>query len=102
MPIAHSPRAPLNITRPEPWAFCDRCNFQYLRSALQWQFDWRGNALQNLRILVCPPCYDTPNEQFRPLIIGPDPVPVKDPRPGYQVEEMGPTDPVPIEQIIGD
>ena len=34
MPLAHSPRAPLDILHPRAWAICDRCGFQYLHSAL--------------------------------------------------------------------
>ena len=89
MPLAHSPRAPLDILHPRAWAICDRCGFQYLHSALSWQFDWRGNSLSNLRILVCDPCYDTPQPNGRrPIIIGPDPVPVRDPRPGFAATQQ--------------
>ena len=30
MPIAHSPRAPLDILHPRAWAICDRCGFRYV------------------------------------------------------------------------
>jgi hypothetical protein len=92
----YSPHAPVDIDKPEAWGICDRCAFRYLRRDLHWQFDYRGNALANLRILVCDECTDTPNDQFRPIIIGPDPVPVKDPRPGwYYLQNQGGY-PVPI------
>lgn len=76
------------MDRPEAWGICDRCGFRYFRKQLHWQFDWRGNQLQNLRLLVCRPCTDIPNENFRPIIIGPDPVPIKDPRPGWYAQQM--------------
>ena len=37
--------------------------------------------LQNIRLLVCKPCYDTPNQQLRTIILPPDPLPVFNPRP---------------------
>ena len=76
-----------DLRRPKPIGYCDRCNFRYYLDDLRWQFDWRGNALQNLRILVCKPCEDKPFELNRPIIIGPDPYPLKDPRPGYLASE---------------
>lgn len=79
--------------RPEPIAYCDRCNHRWLHKELAWQFDWRGPKLANLRILVCPTCYDQPYEFNRPIVIGPDPVPVKDPRPGYLAQQAGPQPP---------
>lgn len=37
--------------------------------------------LQNIRLLVCSHCYDTPNQQLRTIILPPDPLPVFNPRP---------------------
>lgn len=102
MAINHSPLAPVDIERPEPWGICDRCARRWLRRDLQWQVDWRGLQLQNLWLLVCVDCYDVPQEQFRPIIIGPDPVPVKDPRPGWYYSQMGPTPIFSVEEILGD
>jgi hypothetical protein len=48
---------------------------------LIFQYDWTGTRLQNLRILVCEDCYDTPQEQLRARILSPDPVPVYNARP---------------------
>lgn len=79
--------------RPEPIAYCDRCNGRWLHKDLAWQYDWRGPKLANLRILVCPPCTDVPYQFNRPIAIGPDPVPVKDPRPGYLAVQAGPQPP---------
>ena len=52
--------------------------------------DYRGNTLQNLRLLVCPRCLDTPQDQLRPIIVPPDPIPIKDPRPGFYASQEGP------------
>lgn len=80
-------RISVSQRRPRYAGFCDRCNFVYDLNRLRWQFDYRGNALQNLRILVCDICEDKPFELNRPIIIGPDPVPPRDPRPGFQAYE---------------
>lgn len=90
MAFPQSSHAFADMGKPEAFAFCDRCGFRYNRSQLVWQMDWRGNAIANLRILVCTrTCDDIPQPQLRPIIVGPDPVPVKDPRPGFQATQQG-------------
>lgn len=69
-------RARTNSRSPEAHAICDRCGFRYNFVSLQWQYDWRGSALQNLRILVCQPCMDTPQEQLRAIVVPADPTPI--------------------------
>lgn len=66
---------------PRAAARCDRCGFLYNHIDLAFQYDWRGNFVQNLRILVCDACYDVPQEQLRPRILSPDPVPIYNARP---------------------
>ena len=69
--------ARVSTTNPEAWAQCDRCSFIRNRSDLVWQVDWAGNELYNEHILVCSDrCFDTPQEQFRTIILPPDPPPV--------------------------
>jgi len=34
----------------------------------------------NIRLLVCNPCYDTPQSQLRAIVVPADPVPIVDPR----------------------
>lgn len=87
MPLPHLARAPTNPSNPEATGFCDRCNMIYYLSALQYQWDYRGLVLANLRIKVCPRCYDKPFEFNRPIVLGPDPVPVRDPRPGFMTSQ---------------
>ena len=48
----------------------------YQFNQLRFQFDWRGAALENIRILVCDRCNDTPQEQLRAIIVPADPTPV--------------------------
>ena len=71
---AHSPRAA---------AICDRCGKRYNHNRLSFQFDYRGPQLQNLQILVCNQCRDRPQDQLRPVILPPDPLPILNPRPDY-------------------
>lgn len=68
-------------SNPQAWGQCDRCQDVYLRSRLDYQFDWVGPKLTNLGIVVCPRCMDTPQEQLRSIVLPPDPRPVMDPRP---------------------
>ena len=89
-------------SHPEAFAVCDRCGFWYNHSALRWQFEYRGNKLSNIRLLVCNACMDLPQNQLRPVIIGPDPLPVKDARPenfGY-INAGSP--PVTVAQILAE
>lgn len=69
-------RARISPKKPQAAGVCDRCGFVYNFVNLRWQFDWRGVALQNLRILVCDRCYDTPQEQLRAIVLPADPVPI--------------------------
>jgi len=73
-------RARVSSTNPQAAGVCDRCGFVYSHSDLKWQFDWRGVALQNIRMLVCNTCYDTPQEQLRAIVIPADPTPIMNAR----------------------
>lgn len=78
----------VDATSPKAWAYCDRCDSVINHHRLAWQFDWRGPRLQNLRILVCEKCMDKPQEQLRPRLLPPDPVPILNPRPGAPQAQM--------------
>jgi len=78
-----------DVRKPKAWGCCDRCGFRYFRDRLSWQFDYRGLDLQNLRILVDHRCLDLPQPQLRPILISADPVPIRDPRPGYAQSQQG-------------
>lgn len=76
---------------PHAWGTCDRCGFVGNLVDLQWQYDWRGRQLANLKILVCQPCYDTPQRQLGTIILPPDPVAVRNARPEpYAIDEYWP------------
>jgi hypothetical protein len=73
-------RARTSARNPQAHAICDRCGFRYNHVDLRWQYDWRGATIQNIRILVCSPCYDTPQEQLRAIVVPADPTPINQPR----------------------
>lgn len=73
-------RAKVSATNPQAAAICDRCGFVYNHVNLRWQFDWRGTSLQNIKMLVCDPCYDEPQQQLRAIVVPADPVPIMNPR----------------------
>lgn len=74
--------ASVSATNPQALGTCDRCGMTYQHNQLAFQYDWRGARIQNLRILVCPGCTDTPQENGqRAILIPPDPVPIQNPRP---------------------
>lgn len=73
-------RARTSARSPQAHAICDRCGFRYNLVDLNWQYDWRGASLQNIKLLVCKSCYDEPQEQLRAIVIPADPVPVPNPR----------------------
>ena len=82
MSLRYHGHARVNSRRPEAAGICDRCGRMFTHNTLQWQFDWRSERLQNLRILVCNTgCLDEPQEQLRARIIGPDPIPIFNARP---------------------
>jgi hypothetical protein len=87
-------RAQIDPRHPRALAVCDRCGGLVNHDTLQWQFRWRGPRLQNIRLLVCPPCYDTPNEQERTFVLPPDPVPIANPRPKNYVVADNPVSPI--------
>lgn len=74
-------------------AICDNCGFQYSITDLDWQWDYAGAALENQRLLVCRTCMDAVQPQKRIVVLPPDPVGIKDPRP-EDLSEMGPQPPV--------
>lgn len=74
-------RAHVNPSHPVSFAICDRCSLLYNITDLRWQMQWAGPHLQNLRLLVCDTCYDTPQEQLKPRILPPDPMPTLNARP---------------------
>ena len=106
MVLPHDALCPTNPSHPEPIGYCDRCNRRVYLSNLVWQFDWTGANLTNRFLRVCTgvpnPCLDVPNEQARTIWVGPDPVPLRDPRPGYIQSQEAATGVPPIPPYVID
>ena len=73
---SRSGRAQTSASRPRNFSVCQRCGFWWNFDRLSWQHDYRGVSLQNLRLLVCPPCLDRPNPQLKAIVLPADPVPI--------------------------
>lgn len=71
----------IDKNNPEAVGICDYSGLPFLRKDLVKQYEWRGNALVWNGFLVGRPYVDVPNEQARPPILPPDPIPVTNPRP---------------------
>lgn len=69
-------RARTSASNPQAHAICDRCGFRYNFVDLTWQYEWRGATLQNIKILVCKTCLDTPQENVRSIVVPADPTPI--------------------------
>lgn len=81
-------RARVSSSSPQAAGQCDRCGFLYTHSTLNWQYDWRGSTMQNLRLLVCRNCLDEPQAQLRAIVVPADPMPIQNPRvPDYVTAE---------------
>lgn len=74
-------RAEFNLPPKSAWAVCDRCGFLYSHHKLRWQYQWAGTQLLNLKLLVCPECFDKPQSQLKTVKLPADPMPIKNPRP---------------------
>ena len=71
-----SGRARTSARKPQAHAICDRCGARYNFVDLQWQNEWRGPIIQNIRVLVCKTCLDIPQEQLRAIVLPTDPEPI--------------------------
>ncbi len=83
-------RASVSIPPRSAWAICDRCGFLFDHNTLQWQFEWVGPKLQNIRRLVCHKCIDAPQENRRTIVLPPDPVAIMNARPDTPVQAANP------------
>lgn len=76
-------RARVSASNPAAFAVCDRCGVWYNHNQLNWQFQFAGLRLQNLKLLVCDRCLDVPQPQLKARILPPDPVPIMNARPEF-------------------
>jgi hypothetical protein len=83
-------KAFIDSRAPRALAICERCQGMVFHDTLRWQMQWRGPRLSNIRLYVCPECYDTPQEQLRTFVLPIDPVPIANPRPENYTEADNP------------
>lgn len=79
----HGKHVNINEDNPQALGICDYSGFVFKRCEMVRQMEWRGNRLVWTGFIVGPPYADMPNEQLRPPILRPDPVPVINPRLQY-------------------
>lgn len=85
----HPRGASTSPSSPRAWATCSRCGFVVNHYKLNWQHEWTGTRLTNLRILVCDACLDDPQRQLGTIVIPPDPMPILNARPEqYALDEQ--------------
>lgn len=69
---------------PRAIAICDGCGFLVQHSHLRMKKEYRGGSVPvPTGLMVCASCDDVPQPYFRRLLLRPDPVPVRNPRPDY-------------------
>lgn len=71
----------IDLDAPRAVAQCDCCGFVWMHSDLRAQQEWSGVNLITKNILVCPTCWSPPSSAYQTVVIGPDPVPISNPRP---------------------
>jgi hypothetical protein len=65
----------------QAFGICDRTGYLFDRKDLVKQRVWAGDKLVWTGLWVGKPFLDIPNQQSRPPLLGPDPVPIPFPRP---------------------
>lgn len=66
---------------PQGLGVCDRCYMTYNLVDLRQEKQWFGPRLMWTKFLVCKPCLDVPQQQLKPRVLPPDPLPLFNPRP---------------------
>lgn len=102
MTYPHDILCPTDSASPEPVGFCDRCGAKSYLADLAWQMYWAGNNLVSSGFLVHGTCLEEPNEQLRVIVLGPDPVPIPNLRPGFQVQQEAASGVPPIPPYVID
>lgn len=99
-PLHRKTRAPIviNPRDPDSVAVCDGCGRWTMHNHLVEKKEFRGGSVPvGTGMFVCGVCDDVPNPYFSKLVLAPDPVPVRNPRPqNYS------TDPEPMLFVIAD
>jgi hypothetical protein len=70
----------VDFNNPQAVGICDYSGFVFNRCDLQQQMEWRGDRLVWTGFYVAKRFMDKPNEQLRPPVLMPDPIPILWPR----------------------
>lgn len=82
-------RARVDSRSPSAFGSCDFCGMLYNRTDLVPQMEWYGTSLTDTGYRTCRRCLSVPQDQLRPIILPPDPIPIMEPRPEYYASEIG-------------
>lgn len=83
-PLHRKSRAAIVIEErnPRAVAVCDGCGMWTMHDSLVEKKEYRGGSVPvGTGLWVCGVCDDVPNPYFSKMVLGPDPVPVQNPRP---------------------
>jgi hypothetical protein len=79
----------VNPNNPSAAAECDLCGRWYNLVDLKFNMEWSGTHIYNTGSLRCRECLDVPQEQWRTIVLPPDPPPVLNARvPNFDYEEQ--------------
>lgn len=70
----------VDIRNPQAKGICDRSGFAFNHCDLVKQMEWRGESLEWTGLMVGRPFLDEPDEQLRTPEVGPDSIPVENPK----------------------
>lgn len=82
-------RARVSTTASSGFASCDYCGQLWNLVDLRPQMEWYGTSLTDTGFKACRICISKPQDQLRPIILPPDPIPLMQPRPEYYSTEIG-------------
>lgn len=81
----HRTSPKFDAKNPKAIGICDGCGFLVQHEHLREKKDFRGGTVPvGLSLYVCASCDDVPQPYFSRLLLRPDPIPVKNPRPDSQ------------------
>lgn len=82
-------KARVSTSAPAGFAQCDYCYETYNLVDLRPQMEWYGTTLTDTGFKACHRCISRPQDQLRPIILPPDPIPLLQPRPPYYAAVIG-------------
>lgn len=81
----HRTQPQFDAKSPQGLAICDGCGFMVQHTELREKKDYRGGTIPvGLSLQVCASCDDAPQPYYSRLLLRPDPVPLRNPRPDSQ------------------